>query len=137
MFTKTYIDRPIFVIGNPRSGTSLLRLMLTNHPEICIAPECGFLQWWYDRYFNWGLNDSRNEDKVDEFIKNFSQSRKIETWNISYQKLRNRIIEEQPRSYAELVSLPYLEYADNKQIGREHVCTHVTNAHLVCRLLLE
>src|SRR3546814_3033075 len=23
------------------------------------------------------------------------------------------------------------------EIGREHVCTHVTNAHLVCRLLLE
>src|SRR3546814_7509019 len=27
--------------------------------------------------------------------------------------------------------------ADPTQIGRAHVCTPVTNAHLVCRLLLE
>src|SRR3546814_4406606 len=26
---------------------------------------------------------------------------------------------------------------DEQEIGREHVCTPVTNAHLVCRLLLE
>src|SRR3546814_6194619 len=26
---------------------------------------------------------------------------------------------------------------DTRQIGRAHVCTPVTNAHLVCRLLLE
>src|SRR3546814_5670525 len=28
-------------------------------------------------------------------------------------------------------------FAANLQIGRAHVCTPVTNAHLVCRLLLE
>src|SRR3546814_9789860 len=27
--------------------------------------------------------------------------------------------------------------AYREEIGRAHVCTHVTNAHLVCRLLLE
>src|SRR3546814_5227704 len=27
--------------------------------------------------------------------------------------------------------------SDGKKIGRAHVCTPVTNAHLVCRLLLE
>src|SRR3546814_6232560 len=27
--------------------------------------------------------------------------------------------------------------AEGRQIGRAHVCTPVTNAHLVCRLLLE
>ena len=37
------IEPPVFVIGNPRSGTTLLRLMLTGHPGIAIPPEGGFL----------------------------------------------------------------------------------------------
>src|SRR3546814_1816073 len=38
-----------------------------------------------------------------------------------------------------LLSLPVttLNIPGGKQIGRAHVCTPVTNAHLVCRLLLE
>src|SRR3546814_2290725 len=35
-------------------------------------------------------------------------------------------------------NLPWLDYAGAAQeIGRAHVCTPVTNAHLVCRRLLE
>lgn len=32
-----------FIVGAPRSGTTLLRLMLDAHPELCIPPETGFL----------------------------------------------------------------------------------------------
>src|SRR6266700_2436424 len=32
-------DRPIFVLGCPRSGTTLLQLMLHAHPQIAIPPE--------------------------------------------------------------------------------------------------
>ena len=32
-----------FVIGAPRSGTTLLRFMLDSHPELAIPPETGFL----------------------------------------------------------------------------------------------
>jgi hypothetical protein len=31
-------DRPIFVLGCPRSGTTLLQLMLHAHPRIAIPP---------------------------------------------------------------------------------------------------
>ena len=34
-------DRPIFVVGCPRSGTTLLQVMLHSHPRIAIAPEHG------------------------------------------------------------------------------------------------
>src|SRR3546814_5378591 len=34
-------------------------------------------------------------------------------------------------------ALPPLERTDRPEIGRAHVCTPVTNAQLVCRLLLE
>ena len=31
------------IVGSPRSGTTLLRLMLDAHPEMAIPPETGFL----------------------------------------------------------------------------------------------
>jgi len=32
-----------FIVGAPRSGTTLLRMMLDSHPEIAIPPETGFV----------------------------------------------------------------------------------------------
>lgn len=36
-------SRPIFIIGCPRSGTTLLRLMIDSHPHISCGPETHFL----------------------------------------------------------------------------------------------
>jgi len=36
-------ERPIFIVGNPRSGTTLLRFILCSHPRIQIPDETGFL----------------------------------------------------------------------------------------------
>jgi Sulfotransferase family len=40
-------DAPIFVIGAPRSGTTLLRIMLSCHPRIYIPPESDFIPRLY------------------------------------------------------------------------------------------
>lgn len=37
------MPRPIFVVGCPRSGTTLLRLILDSHPSISAGPESRFL----------------------------------------------------------------------------------------------
>jgi len=37
------VERPIFVIGAQRSGTTLLRYMLCSHPRIYIPPESNFI----------------------------------------------------------------------------------------------
>jgi hypothetical protein len=41
------VDRPRapvpFIVGSPRSGTTLLRSLLDSHPRLAIAPETGFL----------------------------------------------------------------------------------------------
>ena len=36
-------ERPIFVVGHPRSGTTLLRFTLSSHPRIHIPEETGFV----------------------------------------------------------------------------------------------
>jgi hypothetical protein len=45
------VDRPVFVVGCPRSGTTLLSLMLHAHPRLAIPPETRFLiSTWRERH---------------------------------------------------------------------------------------
>jgi hypothetical protein len=52
--------RPIFVVGCPRSGTTLLRLILDSHPAISAGPETRFL---------WGIRalEERNWPTLEGF----------------------------------------------------------------------
>ncbi len=47
-------DRPIFLLGCPRSGTTLLQLMLHSHPRIALPPESRFLLETYRRRLDFG-----------------------------------------------------------------------------------
>jgi hypothetical protein len=48
------MERPIFIVGCPRSGTTLLQLMLHAHPRIAIPPETRFLLPAYFRRQDFG-----------------------------------------------------------------------------------
>jgi Sulfotransferase family len=62
-------DRPIFVVGCPRSGTTLLQLMLHAHPRIAIPPETRFTLLAYDRRREFGdLTDAANRRALAKFI---------------------------------------------------------------------
>ena len=54
-------DRPIFVLGCPRSGTTLLQLMLHAHPRIAIPPETRFVLTSYEARNSFG--DLREESR--------------------------------------------------------------------------
>lgn len=41
-WTLAATDPPVFVVGHPRSGTSLLAAMLDRHPEVAVPPETHF-----------------------------------------------------------------------------------------------
>jgi hypothetical protein len=113
------IDTPVFILGNPRSGTSLLRLMISSHSKISIPPESGFLVWWYEKYKDWSKQDSSDEAKIDKYLADLKTSKKIETWNLDYVRMKNLILAEQPANYAELSSLVYYSYSliRNKNIS--------------------
>lgn len=44
------LDRPVFVVGPPRSGTTLVRVMLNRHPDLHILNETHLLDLWVHRY---------------------------------------------------------------------------------------
>ncbi|MEV7005600.1 sulfotransferase [Streptosporangium sp. NPDC051022] len=69
-------DRPIFIVGCPRSGTTLLQLMLHSHPRIAIPPETRFMVAAYQRRLQFGdLNDPSHRRELAEWVVNRRQSR--------------------------------------------------------------
>lgn len=58
-------DRPIIVLGCPRSGTTLMQVMLHSHPRIAIPPETRFTIFTYGERLRFGdLERRRNRRKL-------------------------------------------------------------------------
>lgn len=47
-------DRPVFIVGCPRSGTTLLQRLLDAHPDVAIAPETFFMRRFWARRAEYG-----------------------------------------------------------------------------------
>lgn len=61
------IRKPIFIVGAPRSGTSLLRVILNRHPNIGICDETHFFYYVYNRRHAFGdLNLPGNRQRLIE-----------------------------------------------------------------------
>lgn len=103
--SKISWQNPIFVLGNPRSGTSLLRLMLNIHDEICIPPESHFFLYLEDKYKKWSSNN------LDEYLDDLFAATKFETWDIQRNELHSFLKRRKITNYAELNSLIYLFYS--------------------------
>ncbi|WP_417585847.1 sulfotransferase family protein [Nitrincola sp.] len=102
---------PFFILGNPRSGTSLLRLMLNSHPETVVPPECGFLLWLSEKY---AYLPDYNQNTYANFIDDLFKTKKIETWDIKKEKLLTIIKTERPKDYRSMTSIVYSYYAIEK-----------------------
>lgn len=103
-------SEPLFIIGNPRSGTSLLRSLLNAHPSLCIPPECGFLLWlhadWKDTKWD--------QEAIGGFATAVFTSRKFETWGIEHDTIVQALSMLPIGSYADAASRVYRAYAAAK-----------------------
>lgn len=62
-------DRPVFVVGCPRSGTTMLQLMLHAHPRIALPPETRFLLAAYRRRYEFGdLDEPQRREALAQWI---------------------------------------------------------------------
>jgi hypothetical protein len=102
---------PLFILGNPRSGTTLLRLMLTCHPQLCVAPECGFVLWLQKSWGGWSAADSASDAAVSAFLVDLEASRKFDTWRLPVAAVRAEIERDPPSSYAALCDRVYRAWA--------------------------
>ncbi|OUR93409.1 hypothetical protein A9Q87_05555 [Flavobacteriales bacterium 34_180_T64] len=99
-----------FILGNPRSGTSLLRLMLNCHSKLSVPPECGFLLWLEPKYRDWSEKDLTS-NRLNAFIQDLQSSRKFEIWKLDSDFILEEIKKQNPKTYQTLAQSVYLSYA--------------------------
>ena len=98
----------IFVIGAPRSGTTLLRLLLTTHSDICIPPESLFFVALEPKYGNISNLLPQVEDFLNDlYSKTFP---KFCEWNIDRKLLSNNLKSYQELNYTLAVETVYQTY---------------------------
>ncbi|MBT9312509.1 sulfotransferase family protein [Leptothoe kymatousa] len=71
-------ERPIFIVGMPRSGTTLLTSLLSAHPRIAISPESHFLTYWLPTYGHL----IEQPDKFQQFWQMLSHSKRFSYFDI-------------------------------------------------------
>ncbi|MCU1429550.1 MAG: sulfotransferase, partial [Actinomycetia bacterium] len=101
------MDNFAFVVGCPRSGTTLLRAMLDSHPELAIPGESYFVvelapafrrRWW------------RRFDR-DAFASAVCGHERFQQWGLADADVRAALTSAAPTSYADAVRVVYGLYA--------------------------
>lgn len=132
------IRQPLFIIGSPRSGTSLLRLILTCHSEIIVPPECGFMVWLYEKYCTWSSNDSANTNMRAQYIDDLFACKKFDTWMLDREVLDALLAEQQATDYAALSAIIYMAYARKYsrtvKIWGDKNNFHINNLSTLCAI---
>ncbi|MGI9628867.1 MAG: sulfotransferase family protein [Longimicrobiales bacterium] len=101
---------PFFVLGSPRSGTTLLRAMLCAHPELVIPPENGGLVEMLRAFGN--ARRGPWDELVQKVLDPFRRAYEFDHWDIdlaSVTEAADRLPTEE-RSLARLVRLVYQQY---------------------------
>ena len=97
-----------FVVGRPRSGTTLLRTLFDAHPNISFPPECQFIINLYPKYKSleiWSRKD------ILEFYDDLIQQWLFDTWKIDNQSLKASLLKyEGANTYGNICKAVYLEY---------------------------
>jgi hypothetical protein len=98
---------PFFIVSSPRSGSTLLRLMLTAHPDLCIPPESRFLVKLHAVF---GNARSLDRGQLEKFVERLYSDRKLREWGLEREVLGGTLLAAAPLSFAEAVATVYRTY---------------------------
>lgn len=103
-------ERPVFILGCPRSGTTLLRVMLNAHPRIAIPPETRFLIPAYLRRRRFGsLRTREQRERLARFVLDRPLSR-FSRLEVSADEVRARM--DKAASLGAALAAPFAAYAE-------------------------
>lgn len=110
---------PFFILGHPRSGTTLVRAILSRHANLFIPPENGNL-WRMIRVFG-GLRSSPWDVVVSAVMTEFKNGYEFNRWNIDMDALLREALAlaQEQRNLADLISLIYLRYGSEHAPGKQ------------------
>lgn len=98
---------PVFIVGAPRSGTTLLRLMLTSHPGVSIPPEGAFMINLAPKYGD--LKDLL--PVIDQVLDELYSNKKFLDWGIKKEVLKEEARLRKKLNFSEFIELVYRLYA--------------------------
>ena len=120
-------EAPIFIVGMPRSGTTLLTSMLSAHPRIAIAPETHYLCYWMREHRNLKL---WSEQEFDSFWQTLSRSQRFSYFGVDANKTRERILAKGTPSHQHIFEGWLEEYANSINKPRWGEKTPLHHQHL-------
>jgi hypothetical protein len=100
-------NTPFFIVGSPRSGTTLLRLILTGHSRIAIPPETWFFLALVNRF---PLVETLSPNNVKETVEAITKDRRFPNFGISPEEFRSRVDHIPDKTLADISSILYREY---------------------------
>ncbi|WP_214326985.1 sulfotransferase family protein [Nonomuraea sediminis] len=104
-------DRPVFVIGCPRSGTTMLQLMLHSHPRMAVPPETRFLVPAYERRRSFGdLREPAAREALARWIAT-DMSTKFRELKIDKQEFVRQAVQG-PGTLGSVIGTAFRMYAD-------------------------
>ncbi|ASC72054.1 hypothetical protein XM38_030080 [Halomicronema hongdechloris C2206] len=81
--------QPIFIVGVPRSGTTLMTTLLSAHARVAISPETHFLDEWLPRYQHWCALE--RADHFQQFWQNWSSSQRFSYFGVDPEQVFQRL----------------------------------------------
>ena len=104
------LDRPVFVCGAERSGTSLVYALLSSHPHVSMVRRTNMWRWFYGKFGD--LNDPAN---LDEALAALTRYKRLAPLDPDWDRIR-RELEAGPRTYRRLFELLNGHHAE--RVGR-------------------
>lgn len=125
-----------FVVGCPRSGTTLARVILEEHPALAVFPESRFVTRYArhrERYESNGHFDHAL------FMSDVLGHEKAYQWRLEPDRVRARLEADAPRDYPEAVRSVFRAYADQqgKPAFGDKTPTYVMDIVLLAKLFGE
>jgi len=105
------INPYVFLVGCPRSGTTMLKRMVNAHPLVAITRETH----WIPRYFEKQRGVTADGFVTDRLVDKLFDHHRFPQMKISREKLQAMIEGSPNLTYAELVSQIYNRYGQRKQ----------------------
>jgi Sulfotransferase family len=105
----------VFIVGCPRSGTTLLRRIADAHSQLAVMPE----QHWLPRLWEWraGIRDDGTVDS--ELLDMLLSDRRFELLDLPFKPVAERVEAGPPIRYADFVSGLFDLYG--QRAGKPHV----------------
>ena len=107
--------RPVFVVGCPRSGTTLLQRMLDAHPRMAVAPETFFVRHFWNERDRYG--DLSKDAVLDRLVDDLESSSAFQQMGLDDDAFR-KAVHRTDRGWPDVFRLLLLQYAEKRGVRR-------------------